>query len=96
MGQRVVRARSRLRMVLYREQRELSMANALDGTIVQIHVRHLEGRCSRYPLPIPNYRESMVLSCDQHLAATEVSHRVIPAPMAVRQLGSLASIGQTD
>ena len=88
-----MRARGRLGMVLYGEEGEISMANALDGPIVQIYVRHLEGRCSRHAFPIANHREPMVLSCDQHLSAAEISHRVIAAPMAIRQLGGGATVG---
>ena len=91
-----MRAWSRLRMVLYGEERQLPMANALDGAIVQIYVRHLEGRCSRDPFAVANYREAMVLSCDQHMAAAKVPHRVIAASMTIGQLGGGAPVCQTD
>ena len=54
-------------MVLHGEEWELAMANPLDGPIVQIEVRHLEGRRSRNASCIANHSETMVLGGDEHL-----------------------------
>ena len=51
VGKGVVRSGSRLGVVLHREQRELAMAHALDGSVVQVEVRDLERRARPAPRP---------------------------------------------
>src|SRR3954471_1096648 len=87
VGQRVVRAGSGLRVVLHREERQLAMANPLDGPIVEIEVGDFERRRPGNPGSISNYRETMVLSGDEDLIGTNIPHRVVSASMAVGQLG---------
>jgi len=82
-------------MVLHCEERELAMANPLDGPIVQIQVRHLERGRSRNTLGSPNHSETMVLGGDEHLIGSNILHRMVSAPVPVRQLGGCASIGQS-
>ena len=83
-------------MVLHREQRELAVANTLDGTVVQIDVRDLERGCARDALAVSNHGESMVLSSDEHLMSSQISHRMIPPTVSVRELGGGSAVRQTD
>jgi hypothetical protein len=81
-------------MVLHCEERELAMANPLDGAVVQIEVRHLECGRSRNAFCIANHSETMVLSGDEHLIGSDVADRVVPASMAVGQLGCGAAVSE--
>ena len=84
--------RRRLGVVLYGKQRKLAMPDTFDRPIVQVEMGYFQSRSSRYPFRIANYSKTMVLGCNQHLVIADVTHRVIAAPMTVRQLGSGASI----
>ena len=91
-----MRTRSGFGVVLNCKQRELSMTNSLDGSIIQIEVSDLEARGSRNLLTISNYREAMILGCDEHLVVAQIADRMISSPMAVRQLGGTAAVRQSD
>ena len=86
--------RGGLGMVLHCEERELAMANPLDGPIVQIEVRHLQRRRSGNAVGVANHSETMVLGGDEHLIGSDVAYRVVPASVTVRQLGRGAAISQ--
>src|SRR5215208_3042448 len=87
-------SRSRLWMVLHGKEGQVTMANALDGSIIEIHVRNLERGRTRDAAGLANYREAMVLSCDQDLPTAEVAHRMIAPAVTVRQLGGRTAIRQ--
>ena len=74
-------------MVLNREERQLPVPDSLDGAVVQIEVGHLEAGCSRNLVTLSNYCEAMILSRDKHLVVPQIPDRMVPAPVAVRQLG---------
>jgi hypothetical protein len=80
-------------MILHGEQRELAMANPLDGPVVQIEVRHLERRRSGNAVCIANHSETMVLGGDEHLIGSDVAYRVVSASMTVGQLSRDAAVG---
>src|SRR3954451_10891519 len=71
------------------------MANALDGSIVQIDMRDLERGRSGHAANLANYREAMVLSCDQHLPTAEIAHRVVATPMPIRELGGSTAVRES-
>src|SRR4051812_1190014 len=73
--QRVVRAGSGLGMILHGEQRELAVANSLDGAVVQIEMSYFERCCARDTAGISNHREAMVLSGNQHLIRPHIANR---------------------
>ena len=81
-------------MVLHGEERELAVAHALDGAVVQVEVGDLEAGRAGNPVRVANYSEAMVLRGDEHLAGAEVAHRMVPAAVAVGQLGRLAPEGE--
>ena len=83
-----------LGMILHREQRELAMANPLDGPIVQIEVRHLERGRSGDAVCVANHSETMVLGGDEHLIGSDVAYRVVPASMTVGQLRRGAAVSE--
>ena len=84
-----------LGMVLHGEERELSVANPFDSSVVQIQVRHLERRRTGNAVLVANHREPMVLGGDEHLIVPNVAHWVISASMPVRHLGSGAAVGKS-
>lgn len=86
--------RRSLGMVLHCEERELAMANPLDGPIVQIEVRHLERGRSGNAVCIANHSETMVLGGDEHLIGPDVAYRVVSASVTVGQLGGATAIGE--
>ena len=51
VGEGVVRSGRGLRVVLHGEQRQLAVAHALDGAVVQVEVRDLERRARPAPRP---------------------------------------------
>src|SRR6476469_3217777 len=88
---RVVRARGGLRMVLDREDRELPMHEPLHRSVVQVHVRHPEGRRAGYSLLIPHHGKPVILGRDQHPIGVDLADGVISPPVSVRHLhGSCA------
>ena len=91
-----MRAGSCLRMILYREQRELSMTNSLDSAVIQIEMGDLETGRTRHANFIPHNREAMVLRGDENLIGPDVAHRMITAAVPVRELGRRPPIGQAD
>jgi hypothetical protein len=91
-----MRPRRRLRMVLHREERKLSMTDTFDGTIIQVEVRYLERRCAGNSIFIANHCKAMVLGGDEHLPISEIPNRMIPTSVAIGQLGSASSKSQTD
>jgi hypothetical protein len=94
--ERVVRTRRRLGVVLHRKERQLTMANALDRSIVQVEVGHLKRRSARDPGPVTNYRKAMVLRSDENLVRAEIPHRVVAPSVSVRELGRGAAVGEAD
>jgi hypothetical protein len=83
-------------MVLHGEERELTVANSLDGSIVQVEVGDLERWRARNPSPISNHRETMVLGGDQDLIAAEITHRVIAPSVTVGEFCGRAAVGQPN
>jgi hypothetical protein len=94
VGKRVVRPRRGLGVVLHGEEGKLTMPNPLDGAVVQVEMSDLECGSSRYPERVSNYREAMVLGRDEHLAGTQIAHRMIPPAVAIGHLGRRAAIGE--
>ena len=62
----VVWAGGGLGMVLNSEHRQLPVSQALDGSVIQVHVRNLELACACYAALVTFYREAMVLRCYQY------------------------------
>ena len=89
-----MRSRSGLGMILHGKEWELAMTYPLDSAVIQIQMGDLERRRSGNAGCIPNHREAMVLGCNQNLVGPEVSHRMIPASVAIRQLGGRPSVGK--
>ena len=89
-----MRPRCGLGMVLHCEERELAMANPLDGPVVQIEVRDLERGRSGNAVLIANHSETMVLGGDEHLIGADVAYRVVSASVTVGQLGGPAAVGE--
>src|SRR5262249_28245559 len=88
----IVRPGGRFGMVLDAEHRQPAVAHALQGSIVQIHVRRLQlGREG-----LRAYREAMILGRDLHFVRTLVEHRLISAAVAELQLEGLAAQRQAE
>src|SRR5690349_680510 len=96
MGERVVRAGSRLRMILNREQRQLSMTNPLYSAVIQIEMGDLETGRAWHPNFVPYNREAMVLRSDEDLIGPDVAHRMVAAAVPVGELGRRPAVGQAD
>ena len=78
---RVVRARARLRVVLHAERGNLTAPDALDHSVVEVHVRDVGG-----VEPVGVDREVVVLARDLDLSGREVTDRMVAAVMSERQL----------
>src|SRR5262245_40089016 len=76
---RVVRPRAGLGMELERARAELAKLEALDGAVVERHVRDL-GRVARVDA------EAVILRGHEHPAAGTLEHRVVRAAVAEREL----------
>src|SRR5437763_17020456 len=85
-----MRARRALGMVLHRKYRLARMAEPLDGSVVEIQVRHLDVGRQRVRID----GEPMILRGDFDLARVELLHRMIRATMAELQLERLAADGE--
>ena len=85
---------SGLRMVLDREKRELAMPNSLDGSIVQVDVRHLERWRAGDAATLAKHREAMVLRGDEDLVIAQVANRVVSTAMTIRQFCGSAAVGE--
>ena len=94
--QRVVRTRRGLRMILHSEERQLTMANALDRSVVQVKMGHLKRRSAGNSGTVTNYRKAMVLRGDENLIRAEVPHRMVAPAVSVWKLGRAAAIGEAD
>ena len=99
--QAVVRAGSRLGVVLDRPAGHVEQLEALDGAVVEVHVRQLPRRRSRSPsaparrssivrAPAgPERGEAVVLGGDLDAPGLQVAHRVVGAAVAEGQLEGL-------
>jgi hypothetical protein len=91
-----VRTRRCLGMVLHGEERQLTMANALDRSVVQVEMGYPKRRSAGHPRPVTNYRKAMVLRGDKNLIRPEIPYRVVTPSVAVRELGRGTAIGKAD
>ena len=89
-------SRSGLGMVLHRKQRKLAVPNTLYGTVVQIDMGDFQRGCAGDAVSLSNYRESMVLSGDKHLAIAKISDGMITSTVTVRQLGCGTTVREAD
>src|SRR5712692_9551024 len=89
----VVRARRRLRMVLDGEDRQLAVAHALGGPIVQIDVGLLEPDL-RHGLGVDG--EAVILRRDLDAARGQIAHRMIGAVVSELELVGAAAEGQSQ
>ena len=96
MGKGVVRAGGCFRMVLHGEERQLTMAHALDGAIVEVQMGDLEPPGSGHRIGISNYREAMILRGDENLTSAEIAHRMIASAVPIRELRGRSPEGQPD
>ena len=86
MRERVVRARGSFGMILDAEHREAAMTNPLDRAVVQIYMGNLEvGRASDAAF-VALDRKSVILRGNEHSPGSHLSHRMVPSPVAVREL----------
>src|SRR6185436_19114439 len=89
----VVRSGARLGVVLDREDGEVAMAEALDGAVVQVHVRQLErGIVEERGI----HREAVVLRGDLDLSGAQVLHRMVRPTVAELELEGLAAAGEPE
>ena len=81
-------------MVLYRDHRKLAMFDALDGSVVEVHVCEPQPRCTGdvVPIPAPDC-EAMILRRNLDSPAIEVLHRMVSAVVTERKLERAASEG---
>src|SRR6266545_4925603 len=90
---RIVRSGRGFRMILHAEDRVAAMAEALQGLIVEIHVRDLHlVEIER----IRVHRETVIVRRDLDLAGDLVDYGVIGAAMSELELVRLASDGQAE
>lgn len=89
-----MRSWSCLGMILHRKERELTVAYPLDRPVIQIEMGNLEARRTGHARGVTNHCEAMVLRCDEHLIAPDVTYRMVPAAVAVRQFGSRSAVGE--
>ena len=82
----VVRPGSGLRVVLDTENRLVPMPQPLDGSVIEVHMRHLEVARSFHRALITFDRKSVVLRGDKYATSLNFLHRVISAPMTVGHL----------
>src|SRR5919112_6031945 len=89
--ERVVRPRSRLRVVLHAAGGHVEQADALDRAVVEVHVRELGlAEVGLQPLPgLTAHREAVVLRGDRDPARAQVLDRVVAATVAERELERL-------
>src|SRR3954451_23400806 len=89
--QRVVRPRPRLRVVLHAAGGHVEQADALDGAVVEVHVRELglaEVRLKSRPR-LALDREAVVLRRDRDAPVAQILDRVVRAAVAERELERL-------
>ncbi len=87
-----VRARVGLRVVLHAGVVDVEQPEALDGPVVQVHVRQLGGAevgLEATNAELAGHREAVVLRGDRDAAGGEVLDRVIGAAVAERELERL-------
>ena len=61
MGVGVMGSRGGFRMILHGKEWKLFVANAFDGSVVQIEVGDLQARRTRHPVRLASNREPVVL-----------------------------------
>jgi hypothetical protein len=83
-------------MVLHGKERQLPMSNSLNGSVIQVQVRHLERGSTGNSSFVANHSEAMVLRRDQHLVIPQVLDGMVPAAVTIWQLCSAATICQAD
>ena len=83
---------SGLRVVLDGEKRKLAMPNSLDGSIVQVDVRHLERWRAGDAATLAKHSEAMVLRGDEDLVIAQVANRMVSTAMTVWQLCSSPAV----
>ena len=93
---RIMRPGCCLRMVLHREERQLTVSNSLYGSVVQVQMRHLERRGARNAPCIPNYSEAMVLRRDQYLITAQVLDWMVATSVTIGELRGAATVRQAD
>ena len=81
----VVGPRRRLRVVLHREERQLTVREALDGVVVQVDVGDLDGLAST-PQAVRFDRVTVVLGADGHLAREEILAGLVASVMTELEL----------
>ena len=86
VGDGVVRAGSRLGMVLDSEHRQLTVADPLNRPIVQVHVRNLESGSSSDAGLITLDSEAVILRRDQYASGSHLLDRMISTPVPVWEL----------
>src|SRR5215211_729259 len=92
----VVGARSRFRMVLDSEHRQLTMADPFDGPIIQVHVGNLEIRRSADTRLVTLHGEAVVLRSDQDSPGPHLFHGVVSPAMAIRKFFRRAAERQAE
>ncbi len=87
MGVGVVRSRRGFRVVLHCEDRKFFVANTFHGSVVEIEVGDLQTPgAPGTPDVVSLHRKTVVLRGDEHPSGGELPHRMIAAPVAIRQL----------
>ena len=82
----VVWARRGFRVVLHRENRVLPVLHSFDGAVVEVKVGDLKRFGTGHAAAVAAHRETMVLRRDKYLSCREIPHRMVAAPVAVREL----------
>src|SRR5438105_1159423 len=92
----IVRARSRLGMVLDTEDRQVTMPQALDGAVIEVDMSHFQvsSACDRPPIAL--HSEAVILRGDKYAASLDFLHRMVPAPMTIGHLGGGPAEGQSE
>ena len=72
------------------------MLHAFDRVVIEVKVGDLKCVRARNAAGVPSNGEAMVLRRDKYLPGFEIPHRVVTAPMAVRELHRFSPQGQAE
>ncbi len=77
--------RSRFRMVLDSEHRQLTVADPFDGPVVEVHVGNLKIGRSAHPRLVTLHCEAVILRGDQDSPGSHLFYGMVSTAMAVRE-----------
>ena len=89
-------ARCSLRVILDSKDRQLPVAKALDGSVVEINVGHFEVGGTLYGPLVAFNRETVILRGDEHPTRLDFLDRVISAAVPVGHLSCRPAERETD